>query len=292
MLTGYAKNENNPINSEVNTVKNSQTEIVHSKIIGDYKIAIYHPDTAIPPQGWPVIYLLDGDSFFTDVVDFVQRQSMPIIVVAIDYPEQTRRMRDYLPNPPELIPEVLSNGKANVLEAYGGADDFGGFLQTELKPRVEQRFAIDPNRQIIFGHSIGGIFVLHTLFTQPNAFSDYIASSPSIWFNDRYILQEAQNFLADSKSINLAHPAHLYLSVGALEQSLTGKEVFPSETAKQLRAQHLQNRRMVDNVRDLATLLSNSSTDALSVETKIYPQQIHQTVGILVLEERLSQLLQ
>lgn len=290
LLTGYVKNENNQIDSDVNMMKNSQSEIFHSNTIGDYKLTIYHPDQPNPPMGWPIIYLLDGDSFFTELVNFVQQQSMQIVVVAIDYPEQSRRELDYLPNPPEYIPEILSNGKVNVLDAYGGADNFLTFLQTELKPAIEQRFIIDHNRQIIFGHSLGGLFVLHALFTQPNSFSDYIASSPSIWFNDRYIMQEARVFLADPNKVGLNQPTHLYLSVGELEQSLTGKEVFPSETAKQLRAQHLQNRRMVDNVRDLAMLLSSSPVKLLTLDEKIYPKQIHQTVGTLILKERLLQI--
>lgn len=288
LLTGYTDNQKK---AEINVMGHNQSEIFHSKTIGDYNISLYYPNSTAPKQGWPVIYLLDGNSFFTDIVAFIEQHDTQIIVVAIDYPDTTRRELDFLPNPPVIIPEILSNGKENVFKNYGGADNFLQFLQTELKPHIEQKFTIDRDRQIIFGHSLGAIFVLHTLFTQPDSFSHYIASSPSIWFNDRYIMQEANDFISHSQNSPLIHPVHLYLSVGALEESLTGKEVFSSETEKQLRAQHLKNRRMVNNVDDLAKLLYAANIHGLTLNYLVYPQQTHQTVGILILEDRLSRLL-
>jgi len=51
---------------------------------------------------------------------------------------------------------------------------------------------IDLQRQTLWGHSYGGLAVLHALFTRPGAFSDYAAASPSLWWHDGVIVGEAQ----------------------------------------------------------------------------------------------------
>src|SRR3546814_19712655 len=48
----------------------------------------------------------------------------------------------------------------------GGADDFLAFIEHELKPLIAQRYPVDARRQILFGHSYGGLFTLYTLFTK------------------------------------------------------------------------------------------------------------------------------
>ncbi|WP_392562848.1 alpha/beta hydrolase-fold protein [Orbus sturtevantii] len=267
------------------------TDIVHSKKIGNYKITIYYPNTLRPANGWPILYLLDGDSVFAQAVATVKRQNHQAIIVAIDYPDKTRRELDYLPHPPELTLEILSNGKINIPDAYGGADNFLAFMQNELKPALAQRFEIDPSKQIVFGHSIGGLWVLHTLFTQPITFNYYIASSPSIWFSDRYILQEAVQFIKQYQKTELTKPIDLSISVGEFEQSLSGRELFSSDNQRQLRLQHLQNRRMVDNIQELEGLLTKANVAKLSLYYQIYLNQTHQTVAVEVLNDRIAYLL-
>ncbi|WP_392553196.1 alpha/beta hydrolase-fold protein [Orbus wheelerorum] len=268
--------------------KNSTVEIYHSNHLGDYKITIYKPAQKMPVNGWPIIYLLDGDSVFTQAVSTVKRQTHQAIIVSIDYPTKSRRELDYLPNPPELTLEVLSNGKINMPQAYGGADNFLAFVQNELKPDLAQRFHINHNKQMVFGHSLGGIWVLHTLFTKPTAFNYYLASSPSIWFSGRYILQEAELFINKSQQDALTNPIGLSISVGEFEQSLTGKESFSSDHERQLRLQHLKNRRMVDNTKDLEMLLSKADIEKLNLNFQIYPKQTHQTVANEVLNDSIT----
>lgn len=263
-------------------------KIFHSKKLGDYKLSIYSPSVKAPSQGWPVIYLLDGDSFFKHASEMIRQQA---IIVSIDYPTTSRRDLDYLPKPPELSLEILSNGQINIPKAFGGADEFLAFLQTELKPFVYKNYHVNDHKQIIFGHSYGGLFVLHTLFTQPDAFSDYIASSPSIWFSGRYIMQEATYFLEQLHVQQLNTSVTLHLSVGEYEQSLTGQEGFRSDIEKQLRLKHMQNRRMVDNTKELAQMLIQANNPNLEVTYHVYPQQTHQSVPGLVLQDRLPHML-
>src|SRR3546814_5939847 len=42
----------------------------------------------------------------------------------------------------------------------------------------------------LYGHSLGGLFALHMLYTRPGAFRTIIAASPSIWWDNQAILAE------------------------------------------------------------------------------------------------------
>ncbi|HCE8339908.1 TPA: ferric enterobactin esterase PfeE, partial [Pseudomonas aeruginosa] len=42
----------------------------------------------------------------------------------------------------------------------------------------------------LWGHSYGGLLVLHALFTRPGEFARYAAASPSLWWRDGAILGE------------------------------------------------------------------------------------------------------
>ena len=47
---------------------------------------------------------------------------------------------------------------------------------------------VDSTNQGLFGHSLGGLFTLYTLFEHPAAFRTYVVASPSILFNARAIV--------------------------------------------------------------------------------------------------------
>ena len=69
------------------------------------------------------------------------------------------------------------------------------FIDTVVKPRIETRFKIDRPRQTPIGHSLGGLFTLSTMFNRPQSFQTYVALSPSIWWNHRVLLRQAQDFV-------------------------------------------------------------------------------------------------
>lgn len=73
---------------------------------------------------------------------------------------------------------------------------FLDFIENTVRPAVKARFPrLSCSREALYGHSYGGLFALHALFTRPDSFDCYMASSPSIWWNNRYILHEAKTFL-------------------------------------------------------------------------------------------------
>lgn len=176
-----------------------------SRCKDDYLIMAAIPKEPPPIGGYPVIYALDGDAVFGTLAETARLQMRklhgydPAIVIAIAYPsrepfDMQRRCRDFtMPADKRALP-VRPGGME--WPENGGADAFITFLESELFTEVTKRYPVDNGRRTIFGHSLGGLFVLHALFTRPGLFRCYAAGSPSIWWNNQAILQEASAFLA------------------------------------------------------------------------------------------------
>jgi predicted alpha/beta superfamily hydrolase len=108
---------------------------------------------------------------------------------------------------------------------------------------IEAQYRVDRRRQALFGHSYGGLFVLHTLFARPAAFQTYVAASPSIWWGGRFVLTQLPAALDGA-----AGAPRVLLTVGALEQAAPGADASP-------RGLMLAEKRMVDAARELAATL-------------------------------------
>ncbi|ANF98090.1 alpha/beta hydrolase [Paenibacillus bovis] len=209
--------------------------------VGDciYQIMVYTPTGAPPAAGYPVIYLLDGNSVFATVVDAMRMQTrrpdktgvIPAVIVGIGYetsePFSASRYYDYTPR---ATSEYRQRPDGTPIPEQGGADQFLTFLEQELKPAIEAELPINRRRQAVFGHSLGGLFVLHTLFTQPEAFQYYIAGSPSIHWNHQLLDEEEQRFVAHCQSgkVTAEHLA-LLIGMGELERTHTARNNERSE---------------------------------------------------------------
>jgi predicted alpha/beta superfamily hydrolase len=184
---------------------------ITSRAVGDtFCIAFGLPDhyDAARPGGYPTVYLLDANVYFSDVVDLCRREARkgrlpPAIVVGVGYRDvaamDTLRERDYTLAPMDSMP------------GSGGAGHFLSFLQDELVPLVRQRLPVDTARCAIMGHSLGGHLVLSALS---------IGRHHGLPFNA---------FLAASPSLDVAHGAVL-LALGGLasEGSIEQGNVFVS----------------------------------------------------------------
>jgi len=145
------------------------------------------------------------------------------IVVSIGYPEtiedspySTQRSYDFQPPvcdtcPLPAVPGVPSN-----------ADKLIEFIDTVLRPWV--RSTAFPNaafdRDALYGHSFGGLFVLYALTVRPDLFDTFLSASPALFFNSEYVFNKPE-FLAplasSSQVSNVSKPA-FQISYGALEQ--------------------------------------------------------------------------
>ncbi|MWN05458.1 hypothetical protein GA0061081_11011 [Gilliamella bombicola] len=272
-------------------IQNVSVERFHSKYIGDYKITIYSPNKPIPKDGWPIIYLLDGDSYFLTANNILTTQTCERciiqdgIIVAIDYFGESRRALDDLPKPEVYTLEVLPNKEINFPKQYGGADAFFSFISQELKPAMEKRFAINPHKQSIFGHSYGGLFALYCFFTKPPVFNTYVVSSPSLWFSGGYLFDTLDQFIKNPNSHVLKQPTNLLISVGGSEQSLSEVEKSLSKIKQEELLKHRQNRKMVDSITKLFEKLKQANISNLRLSYVVYPNQTHKTSAMIALQD-------
>jgi uncharacterized protein len=79
----------------------------------------------------------------------------------------------------------------------GGAADFRRFIDEEVRPFIKARYPAAP-RTALMGESLAGLFVADTLLEEPKLFDDYIAISPSLWWDGGRVAAEASSKLAAS----------------------------------------------------------------------------------------------
>ncbi len=164
-------------------LKGSQHHELHSKLLDhDYHIFVNVPavDPADKNQKFPVVYLLDGGVHFPAFVPYSHFMTLfdempPVVLVGIsygtsDWQHGNKRSHDF------TLP-------AESREHYGGAEKFHQFMVEELLPMIEEKYPVNPQQRILFGHSLGGQFALYSAMFQPQTFSGLIASNPAIHRN-------------------------------------------------------------------------------------------------------------
>lgn len=159
----------------------------------------YHKDISTPT---PVLYMLDGNGQFPMLINQISSvdNNLPIIV-GIGYPSHKaypqERTRDY-------TTPIKGNTEG------GGAKDFFKFISTIAKPFIESSFNIDTTRQTLCGHSFGGLFTLYVLFNHAKDFQNYIAASPSLWW-------DKSSFIPNKKPLLTSIPKSITITVGEYE---------------------------------------------------------------------------
>lgn len=134
-----------------------------------YRLDLAIPRRAAPPAGYPVVYLLDGNNVMAELrEDWLAELDAgnPPVLVMIGYDIEERydmdlRTRDY---------------------TGASSAEFLKVVESSIKPLVQAQQPIDRTRQMLWGHSFGGLYVLYALFEHPGAFQTYVAASPSLWF--------------------------------------------------------------------------------------------------------------
>lgn len=123
---------------------------------------------------YDVLYVLDGGNWNTGMVTqlqhFVEGQGNmpPTIIVSVMGIDRGV----------ELTPTHIESWKGS-----GGADNFLGFITSELIPYINKTYPSNGDNTI-WGHSLSGMFVIYALLNQPTSFKSYIAADPSLWWDD------------------------------------------------------------------------------------------------------------
>ncbi|MEJ0059832.1 MAG: alpha/beta hydrolase-fold protein [Terricaulis sp.] len=147
----------------------------------DYILYTDVPSACTRRSPCPVIYLLDGERWFSSTRDALHglvgaRRAPPVVLVGIGYQNIARtaalRKRDFTPD---------FGGASG---ATGGADAYLRVLRDELMPYAERTMPIDPSRRVLAGHSYAGLFATHALIEAPDLFEATVIVSPALWFGD------------------------------------------------------------------------------------------------------------
>jgi predicted alpha/beta superfamily hydrolase len=260
-----------------------------SKVNGHrYAIDVALPFEPPPAEGYRVLYVLDGYAFFASATEIARNfgNAPPnVVVVGIGYPDDSNYSRLVLerrgPVPTFLAGLPLSLRAPMLERTYdltlpasdsalaaqslpgtprvrsqnvGGLDDFLKTIEAEIKPRVAALAHIDPDNQALFGHSYGGLAVLHALFVEPNAFHTFIIASPSIWWNNRSVLADESRFEAVVTAGEAA--PHVLVSVGSEEGALPKYPASWGIDVAGAKA-YSQKVRMVENGKELVEWLKS-----------------------------------
>lgn len=192
------------------TILNSHEKVVHSSYTDKNYLIQVATIGDKPANGYPVIYVLDGNAFFGMASSIAQmnhdkpseKNPKSLMVVGIGYTtgrafDIPSRTHDYTP-PSESYPAPTGEQTA-----FGGADYFHAFIADELASMLDKEFGINPNHRTLIGHSYGGLFGLYLLMARSESFDNYVIASPSIWWNDKSVLAHQNGIIATPNIKNI-----------------------------------------------------------------------------------------
>ncbi len=175
---------------------------IKSEVMGEERVILVQTPASYAngKQRYPVLYMTDGAAHLAHTaatVDFLARAGrMPeLIIVAIT---NTDRTRDLTPTNAAMKRE---DGSPLKLPTSGGADKFLTFIETEVIPKIESSYRVQPYR-VFAGHSFGGLFALHALLTRPESFNGFIAVSPTMHWDDHLLSRKAETFFKERKELH------------------------------------------------------------------------------------------
>lgn len=142
--------------------------VASSETRASYGVNVYLPPASAGDRATlPIVYVLDGQSWFDPLVNLAETTRKGMIVVALD---GIRRNQDYVP--------------VNLCTTDGGGNEaFLAFIRKELIPKMEREYGGDARKRVLFGHSHGGAFVLYAMFSEApgsHTFATYLASDSSL----------------------------------------------------------------------------------------------------------------
>jgi predicted alpha/beta superfamily hydrolase len=235
-------------------------------------IWIYLPKTEDDPElkqhRYPVIYLLDAEEQYAGFREMMQQENpdgtkifRDAIIVGI---RNTNRSRDLTPT--HSVRD--SKGKrTRQFRPSGGGDSFIAFIKDELFPYIGEKYPVSSER-ILMGHSLGGLTTINILLHHPEMFTGYIASDPSMWWDDKMMLREAREILNKKKF----HGKWLYFSVANTTPPFRDIEHIQTDTSN--KTNHVRS------IFELGEILQQIPGNGLHFAYKFYDQDDHDSVAM------------
>ncbi|RNL50117.1 alpha/beta hydrolase [Pedobacter jejuensis] len=227
--------------------KFAEVQTIKSSILKENRILnVYLPDgySSDSSKTYPVIYLLDGSANedFIHVAGLVQFLTMidampKSIVIGI---ANVDRKRDF--TFPTTVEADLKD-----FPTTGKSAQFISFIEEELQPFIQRKYKTNSSKTII-GQSLGGLLATEILLKKPQLFTNYMIVSPSLWWNNESLLNDAPKYLENI----LAKETKVYITVGT------------------------EGKRMEDDAKKLAEILYNNQN--LNINFNPMPDENHLTI--------------
>jgi len=184
----------------INNIVLGQTISIESKILNETReVFVYTPDGYDDGnESFPVLYVLDGETNFfiaTAISNFLATNQRIPRTIVVGIPNVARN-RDFTP---AVEPQPT----------IGGADNFIKFLDEELMDFVDNKYRTQ-DFNVLFGHSLCGMFSVYTLFNNPELFDAYIAASPWLMYDDEYVIKNVDKIINDEFHLT----NQIYMSIG------------------------------------------------------------------------------
>jgi len=106
----------------------------------------------------------------------------------------------------------------------GDGPKFLAFLKNELFPLIEKNYPADDSKRVLMGSSLGGLFTIYAMLTEPSLFFGYVAASPATLYGKRFLFNQESEYAAKRKDL----PVRLFLSVGEVENLTAPVKEFAS----------------------------------------------------------------
>ena len=228
-----------------------------------------HPNYSQENTKYPVVYVTDAGSNFSGLMSSLPLMQLVndlphFILIGIDYKSKksndsmSLRNRDLTPT----NDSIWMSGQKEMYKIFGdlpeaepgGAKEFLEFIDHKVKPLINDKYHVNSSDQTYCGFSLGGLFGLFTLFTSPKSFNRYVIGSPSIWWDNKHILQIEEEYSKNNKEL----PAKIFMSAGDLEEE-GDSDAF----------------RMVTNVKSLSKTLKKRNYEGLTMKTVILEDETH-----------------
>jgi predicted alpha/beta superfamily hydrolase len=170
---------------------------IKSAVMGEERqVNVYlPPEYSTSKQKYPVLYLIDGglDQDFLHIsgathLGALWGRSQPMIVVGIATKDRRR----------ELVGPTRSAELLTKYPTAGSSARFRDFIRDEVFPAISSQYRTSGESGVI-GESLAGLFIVETYLREPGLFTHYAAISPSLWWDDNRLANEAAGLLAMQK---------------------------------------------------------------------------------------------
>ncbi|KAF2205489.1 hypothetical protein GQ43DRAFT_453106 [Delitschia confertaspora ATCC 74209] len=235
---------------------------------------------------YQLMYVLDGNALAHTATEAF-RKRRPVdsiqpdtIVVSVGYP-------DILPDSPYSqgryydyqMPVCANCTIPDIPGVPSSAENFIAFLDEVLRPWIRKTVfpSVTFNRDGLYGHSLGGLFVLYALLVRPDLFDVFLSASPYLIWNDEYIFSQLGPLKTGNNLSNGTTKPAFQLSYGGYEQ-FPQKRRTETPEAYEARRTFLSSLKTADLCNKLYNELKDSPT-LRDTELNVYPFSYHAAVG-------------